>query len=420
MNIKSVCNNYFHGFSIIQDSNASFKKKVLASCSIASYFLVLPPLIFGIGYIFSNFKKDQSLKITPQLPTNTTNLKVQETFQEKIIPPLSKKEDTKPLKHYPDTKKAFTKGFFVEVLNENGYSINGKNIKVPSAGKPQKFSIENRTFKECLDTLKNVNKIENHSKLNLIFKDLSTEQAIAESSAFTIALNFANEQVAGGGPGFHKDKNTKLFVYDAPSARAQEESLCQRSNLLASLTQLPHTAKADKGTHFIRSHYDEVFDSRTMAYASSNHLFATQNPQNFYFSNYLEKPKAVVFITSAAKYHYDTNNSDYSKNTAIYKDAKQRIETHLLAAAASAGAFKKDNPDQPVELILGAFGCGAFAPRLNPDDYRKMIATIYKELLPEFHGFFDRVTFAVPTFGSFDKKNSAVANHDIFKSVLEL
>jgi hypothetical protein len=48
-----------------------------------------------------------------------------------------------------------------------------------------------------------------------------------------------------------------------------------------------------------------------------------------------------------------------------------------------------------------------------------MIANMYKELLPVFQGFFDLITFAVPTFGNKNPSNAAVANHRIFKAVLE-
>ena len=40
-------------------------------------------------------------------------------------------------------------------------------------------------------------------------------------------------------------------------------------------------------------------------------------------------------------------------------------------------------------LVLGAFGCGAF--KNNPT----VVAQAYKEILPEFEGYFKRVEFAV-------------------------
>lgn len=419
MSIKSICSKYFNGFSIINDKKSSAKEKTLAKICIASYFLVLPPLIFGIGYALSNLSKSGK-KPNPNLNPNPTPTKTQEkvtkTFNKEKI--NSNPQKSEELKIYPEASDKVKQGFFVDVLNKNGYAINGKNVLIPPAGKPEKFARPEMPFKEALDNLRKVHQISDKVTVKFQFKDRSTEQAISESANVAIALNFANEHHAGGGPGFHKDKETNLFVYDMPSAKAQEESLCQRSNLMGSLTQLPHTLKADyPGSNFIRSYYSDEFDSMKMAYISLNHLFAVQN-QGFYQSRYLEEPKAVVFVTSAAEYHGGVVTLDCSKDSNVYKNAKQRIETHLLAAASSAGVSKMKNPDKPVELILGAFGCGAFAPQGNPNEYRKMIATIYKELLPEFQGFFDVVTFAVPTFGDNNPLSPAVANHKVFNEVL--
>lgn len=310
-------------------------------------------------------------------------------------------------------------GFFVDVLNKGGYLTGGKTITIPPAGKPREFSTQKMGFQENLKLLKTTYSIDDKIEMGFQFKDRSTEEAIHESLGYRIALNFANEHHIGGGPGFHREK-TGLLVYDSPSARAQEESLCQRSDLMASLTQLPHTLKADPGTNFIRSYYAVKFDSRSTAYISMNSLFAVQEASGFYASHYLEEPKSVAFITSAAKIYAHTHQLDCTVNSDAYQDARQRIETHLLAAASQAAVFKKENSNQRVELILGAFGCGAFAPTGNPDEYRKMIANLYKELLPEFQGFFDVVTFAVPTFGNHNPLNPAVANHRIFKDVLEI
>lgn len=330
---------------------------------------------------------------------------------------------------FPAVDKVFKKDLFVQVLNSGGYVLNGKNIVIPPAQKPIKYTRDgDKFFEEALDLFKKEHQIDDQRKTKFQFKDLSTEQAINESKNLRIALNFANEHHMGGGPGFHKDKKSGLFVYDLPSARAQEESLSQRSDLMASLTQLPHTLKGDsnkgniRGSAFIRSYYDEEFDSTKMAYGSLNHLFALQAPkQDFYQSSYLEEPKEVLFVTSAAESYGHIKKLDCSKDSIAYVDAKLRIETHLLAAAFySKEIFKQDESNyKPVELILGAFGCGAFAPQMNANEYRKMIAGIYLELLPKFDGIFDVVTFAVPTFGDKDPANPSVANHNIFKSVLK-
>lgn len=430
MKLNRICKTYFSGFSIINDPNETKTRKLVAKISIASYFFVLPPIIFGIGYGISKiYSRDE--KIKPKIKPNPNSSATSKTQEQgsKILhkKPIDDPNETNlhqkqasTTNTYPVVNNNLKQGFFVDVLNCNGYSLNGKDIAIPPAQMPVAFTRNNRSLKECLDDLKATYHIHDQNPIVFQFKDLTTEQAINESHASRIALNFANEHHAGGGPGFHWDQNSQLFIYDAPSARAQEESLCQRSNLMASLTQLPHTLKADSPTsYFIRSYYDTKFDSKTMAYVSLNHLFAVQEDRDFYRSHYLEEPKSVAFVTSAAANYAGKEAVDCSKTSEAYQDARQRIETHLLAAASRSGISKTDRPDQPVELILGAFGCGVFAPKQNPDEYRQMIASIYKELLPEFKGFFDVVTFAVPTFGNTNPSNPTVANYKIFESILK-
>ncbi len=418
MKTSDVCKNYFNGFHDIYNyKDNDHKTNVLAVLKIFSYFTVVMPLGFAAVYGAACLCG----RVSTKEPLDMTTMKTQGEFFATFD-----KEQTnnsqKPLdgsESLPKVTDKIKQGFFVEVLNKNGYLINGKRVLIPPAGRPEEFTRQEQSFKEALECLKRNHKIGDKEKIEFQFKDKSAEEAINESTAYIIALNFANEHHAGGGPGFHKDKDTHLFVYDAPSARAQEESICQRSDLMVSLTQLPHTLKADSGTNFIRSYYINGFDSTKIAYISANHLFAVQGDKGFYQSHYLEEPKAVVFVTSAAKYYGNSDEVDFNENSNVYKDARRRIETHLLAASFEAAIFKTENPTQPVELILGAFGCGAFVPQKNPNEYRRMIANIYKELLPEFQGFFDVVTFAVPTFGDKNPLNPAVVNHRIFQGILD-
>jgi uncharacterized protein (TIGR02452 family) len=310
-------------------------------------------------------------------------------------------------------------GAFVDVLNAKGYSINGKKVRLPQASKPEKHARDPQIpFAAQLQQIKREISFQEPPPYTLLYKDRSTEQAIAEGATAKIALNFANENHAGGGPGFHLDPETQQFVYDTPSARAQEESMCQKSDLMASLVQLKHNLKQDFNSLMIRSYYDEPFDSKVMAYTSHNHLFAVQGNHGFYSSHYLEQPRPVVFITSAAEcYAWHTGKLVCTKGSEAYLDARNRIETHLLASAKKAAEMKQTDPERPVELILGAFGCGEFVPPENPDEYRKMIVGIYQDLLPSLNGFFDVITFAVPTFGSADPQSPAVRNYEIFKQI---
>lgn len=401
--MDSIFKTYFNGYAIANDEKASPKNRTLAKICFASYFFILPPIICVIGLVFSSLYTCvwAERKVSYGSLGDRTSTKTQQQFLKGFS------------MGYPEVTPKMKPGFFVQVLNKNGYSIKGKNVIIPPAGKPEKF-VRSKPLIETLENLRKEHEINEKAEIKFQFKDRTTEEAISEGTSFAIALNFANEHHAGGGPGFHKDPRSTLFLYDSPSAKAQEESICQRSNLMASLTQLPHKLRADPGTNFVRSYYSDEFDSREMAYTSSNCLFGIQCPPNFYNSTYLEEPRDVVFVTSAAQ-SYGNVRVDTNEDSEAYKDAKIRIETHLLAAASSGAALKNANPGKPVELILGAFGCGAFAPKRNPDEYRAMIADIYKRVLPAFAGFFDQVTFAVPTFGSTTLSDPSVANHRIFK-----
>lgn len=327
-------------------------------------------------------------------------------------------------------------GFFVEILNSGKYSINGKVIQFPLASKPVLVTFNSNevvNLKTSQLLAKKIVKIEQE------VQDMSTEQAInVRNDHAKIALNFANEECVGGPvPGFHKDPTSGKFVYDTKSATTQEESLSQRTDLMASLTQLPHDLEGNVYSKMITSYYlnpenlneRKAFDSRKVAYVSDNHLFAVQSlrKNNFFVSHYLEdSAQPVSFVTSAATYYGDRNQIDCNPDSSdksvggltVYEDAFQRIQTHLFAAATKAAEIQKKDPHQKIELILGAYGCGVFAPKGNANDYRHMIAGIYRDLVPKFEGFFDLVTYAVPTFNS-PKGSANELNYHIFKQVLE-
>jgi len=357
--------------------------------------------------------KDRSLVSIPNSdPLKTTAADILNIKAEKCFPVVNSKEGSEP-------------GFFVDVLNARGYTINGIKIEIPEASVPVLVSFqEELTFDQQLLAMKDPT---SKGPLKFSFVDQSTEEAInVRNSHFKIALNFANEYSPGGGPGFFMHAETGQFFYQGPSARAQEESMSQRSDLMTSLTKLPHVVEVDTEGH-ARSYYttkadptiQRPFNSTREAYVSDNHLFAVQNGTDFYNSKYLEDgPQQVSFVTSAARYYRDEVVSDFGTDSPVYIDALCRIRTHLLAAATRASQAKKSSPDQKTELILGAFGCGAFIPMEGGDEYRKMIAGIYNSLVPKLEGIIDLVTYAVPTFGITDAENPAVINNTIFKANL--
>ena len=54
-------------------------------------------------------------------------------------------------------------------------------------------------------------------------------------------------------------------------------------------------------------------------------------------------------------------------------------------------------------LILGAFGCGAFAPQNQYKiTYINTIATIFKEVIKNYGGYYKNIIFAIPDDFNYD------------------
>lgn len=314
------------------------------------------------------------------------------------------------------------------IINSKKYSVGGFEVQIDKGSKPEKFeATEGRSFeeevKDLQDNLRVLPKGKQTEKTVVEIKEATTDEAIyAARDRSLIALNFANEHHAGGDPGMCLDSNGRFQVTAEP-AKAQEEALSNQSNLLSSLVQLGTTTGKYGNDPRIRNKYNEPFDSKTTVYVSNNQLFAIRAKKpdgnyDFFQSHFLKSPVEVSFVTSAGAF-YRGKSIAVSKESDAYKDAEARIKTHLLASAHKAMAMRMEQPNKPVELVLGAFGCGAFAPT-NADEYAKMIAAIYKELLPQFNGIFDKVTFAIPTNlgANTDANKKTTANYNAFAEVL--
>lgn len=175
-------------------------------------------------------------------------------------------------------------------------------------------------------------------------------------------LNFANAHHAGGG-----------FLL---GANAQEESLCRCSTLYASISSKP----AAEMYHFNNTHPNAV-ESDYMLYSPDVCVFRDHK------YNFLEEPFSVSVITAPAPNRRGA--AMLASSELIEKTFVRRIRI-LLAIAAEHG--HKD-------LVLGAWGCGAFGNR--PDDVSEFFRTV---LIDEGFGrLFDEVCFAV--YGSEEGKN---------------
>ena len=170
-----------------------------------------------------------------------------------------------------------------------------------------------------------------------------------ENKTNVCALNFGNSTHPGG-----------LF---ATNARAQEESLCRCSALYYSLLQ--------------KSEFYEYHKQNSKGEASNYMIFSPNVPvwkKNDF--TILDQPIFVSFVTSSA-----VDCLSVSKGINIDETNDSRIKTILKCCI-------ENNVEN---IILGAFGCGAF--HNNP---RKIANCFKKWLVSEnMKSFFDSITFAI-------------------------
>lgn len=223
----------------------------------------------------------------------------------------------------------------VDILNQRGYRINGKMVKLREPVIPEKIE---RNLKVSFANQISLLKIQlvgfavKAPKIHI--KDETTDQAIYNGKQHKIALNFANEKHAGGGPGIYKDLESNQIKWGGTlSAQAQEEALVNKSDLYSSLTLLPTRPEKKLGDTMIRNYYENGgFDSRTTVYTSDNQLFGIRTG-DFYTTQFLVTPRDVSFVTSAAACYGSKTKVAVDCDSAVYKDATERIRTHLYAAA---------------------------------------------------------------------------------------
>ncbi len=190
----------------------------------------------------------------------------------------------------------------------------------------------------------------------------------ADSSGKITVLNFASATNPGGGV--------------KKGSSAQEESLCRCSTLYQCL-DTNRLMEQFYGMHRKRKdlrYTDTCIYTPGIVVFNTDTRFPERMPEQEWFS--------VDVMTCAApnlrKVPYNRMNKGYAEPITL-TDAellaihKQRGE-HLLNIAAAHGTDY---------LVLGAFGCGAFANK------PEIVAQAYKEILPSYLGYFKEVCFAV-------------------------
>lgn len=175
---------------------------------------------------------------------------------------------------------------------------------------------------------------------------LAAAAALVEQGYRPLALNFANGVEPGGG-----------FLR---GATAQEETLCRSSGLYATL------------------HGDPMYDFHRENDPAASSDWAILSPNVPVFRNdagmELDKPWLLSFLTCAAPYAPGVGRIDAQPML------RQRI--HRVLAIAQAYQYES--------LVLGAWGCGAFAnePLQTATDFRDALEG-------PFAGAFSTVIFAI-------------------------
>ena len=183
-----------------------------------------------------------------------------------------------------------------------------------------------------------------------------------------LVLNFANPIHPGGGV--------------RRGARAQEEDLCRRSSLLLSLENIE-----------AREYYE--FNLNSNRFLSSDAMILTPKVEIIKDENYLPLPEPITVsvITCAAPIYNSNHINTDTEAKQYYSLFYQRIQRVLKISAY----FGYEN------LILGAWGCGAFG------NDAKFVSDLFLRALKDndtveipMKDYFHSIIFAVPgKFGAF-------------------
>ena len=175
------------------------------------------------------------------------------------------------------------------------------------------------------------------------------------------ALNFANASHVGGGV--------------VRGAIAQEETLCLTSPALYhSLAALGHS---DGQGGYVYNSWGSPNWNRCII-ETTNVLFIRDNSLNR-----VHPYTAASIITAAAP------NNKHTPIARALQDADQieNVIRNMLALTYGKGYDV---------LVLGAWGCGAFAPEHDKLQYTQMVASVFRKVLSSFPTQFETICFSIP------------------------
>lgn len=276
----------------------------------------------------------------------------------------------------------------VDAVNK-GFYVNPKGEKVEIPRVHDGLSLDNVTFYD-----KDIKKKINFDKL----KRYKTEISVVNGDCLYVAkdlvydgycpavVNFASFRVPGGGV--------------RKGSRAQEENICRRTNLFESIFRFIDTLAKEYGLPLEKKQYPLPVNHGAI-YSPSISVFRASEDKNYEFLDEVF-PIDVITIAALKDPELDSKGhlNDWAKNI-----TKEKIRTMLNLAIY----WENDS------LVLGAFGCGAFA---NPPED---VAQLFKEVLnePEYKDKFDKIVFAVLDDGNSHREHNPRGNYLPFKEAFE-
>ena len=267
----------------------------------------------------------------------------------------------------------------VDCVNK-GYYINKKGEKVIIPSEHEGLSIDNVTFYDS-DIKKKINfdKLKRYkTEITVVNQDcLKSAKELYDDGYSPAVINFASFKVPGGGV--------------RKGSRAQEENLCRRTNLFESIFRFIDTLAKEYGLPLEKKRYPLPVNHGAI-YSPSISVFRESDDKNYEFMDELFN---VDVITIAA-----LKNPPLEKghmNAWAKSITKEKIRTMLNLAIY----WENDS------IVLGAFGCGAFA---NPPED---VAKLFKEVLsePEYCDKFEKIVFAVLDDGNSHRAHNPRGNY---------
>lgn len=276
----------------------------------------------------------------------------------------------------------------VEVVS-NGFYTNNKGEKVEIPRVHNDLSIDNVEFydkgikkKIKFDKLKRYK-----TEISVVNADcLYTAKELVDDGYMPAVVNFASFRVPGGGV--------------RKGSRAQEENICRRTNLFESIFRFIDTLAKEYGLPLEEKQYPLPVNHGAI-YSPSISVFRASEDKNYEFLDEVF-PIDVITIAALKDPELDSKGhmNDWSKNI-----TKEKIRTMFNLALY----WENDS------IVLGAFGCGAFA---NPPED---VATLFKEVLnePEYKDKFEKIVFAVLDDGNSHREHNPRGNYLPFKEILD-